>query len=159
MPIPKKIKKKKIIQKNTLVEQAINTDNPLDGGQLTIENRKSHVNNNLPQKEEFGSNNVENLEPDNKKKKNLENAIEIYPNIIINRKKLDKKFKILIAVLSIIIALFLIVFLPYYFLVIKNNGPKGGTEKKEENQNNEEKDEENSKEIVKINEELKKEAL
>ena len=75
-----------------------------------------------------------------------------------SHKKLDKKFKILIAVLSFI-ALFLIVFLPCYFFVIKNNGPKGGTEKKEENQNNEEKDEENSKEIVKINEELKKEAL
>jgi hypothetical protein len=145
-----KKRKIKIKKRNNYLGQAINTKNALDGGTLTIEGRKSHDENNLPKKGGNGENNGENLEPDNKK--HLENIIKIYPNNTINDKKSGKKFKILIAVLSIIALILLVPLLCYFFVIKKKDDSKGVTEKKEENQNNEEKDEENSKEIVKINE-------
>ena len=164
MPKEKKNNFERYIKNNNYV---INSKRTLNRKPLTINVRKYDDKNTQSNKEgnldvhDIGEppNNVHILESENKNNLVDKNKIVIFPNHTTNHTKFDKKSKILIAVLSVVV-LILIVVLPCCFLVVKKGkGSEGGTEKKEENQNNEKKDEENSKEIVKINEELKKEAL
>ena len=123
MPKEKKNNFERYIKNNNYV---INSKRTLNRKPLTINVRKYDDKNTQSNKEgnldvhDIGEppNNVHILESENKNNLVDKNKIVIFPNHTTNHTKFDKKSKILIAVLSVVV-LILIVVLPCCFLVVK----------------------------------------